>query len=1148
MSAPTATGVYGQHTLAPGAVVAGRFRIQALLGIGGMGVVYRAFDTALEIEVALKLLRPELAARGDAFERFRQELLTARQVSSPRVVRIHDLIRHEQQWLIGMDLIDGQALDKRLDRDGALPFDDAIAIARQIAEGLAAAHARGVIHRDLKPANILIDRAGDAYISDFGVARSLAGSGLTQTGAIVGTPDYLSPEQARGEATDGRSDLYALGLILHEMLTGKIPFDGGTISEILAQRMLRTPPPVSRLRADTPPWLVRLVDRLLRPQPAHRLQSADAVIQAIDRRHVPRDWRPGRRFGYAAAAAVVAVALAGAWWLRPAPPATVPADARTAAAAPLHRIVVAPVQAPAGAIDAGQARAFTALAREALAAVPGLAVVDDERSQQAIAQLDPSGAAPPDAADLARIARADRIVSLQLSALGPQWQVQAYVREARRSPSQDSSSQGSSSKDPASQDRASPASGAAPRLLASAQGASPLLAFARLLGSPQWTAALGVPSAPAPSPSPAALRLPSSQEGVQAYGAGLLARQRSDLAAAVAGFARAGAAAPDFVPAWLALAEANLAAGDVDAAYGALENADRPGAGDAPLRARARAERALLDGDAAAAIDYWRQRAAATADDTYARLALARALGAGGDLAGAIARARELSERDPDDPRAWFELGKFSILHGQAQPAVDDYLVRALVLYKRSGNRYGEAETVNALGIGYARLGQNDHALAQYRQAVELRRAVGNRRGLATSLRNLGNVLVLTGRFDEAQRSLQQARELHAALDDRHGLAAVDNELGLLAEERGDYPAALDAFRRALQAWRQAGDAGGIAQALNDIGFAHYQLGAYDDAEAYLQQSQAAYAKLGDETGRIRTQQNLGQLAAARGQWTLARERLQSSLSDALGKQMMEEASVSRRNLAELELMQGHIGAALDQAAQADALFRQRSDARGQVDAGLLRAQAWLRAGADAQARATLDALSAQVAAASSEQRGIAASLRAELARRGHDRDGERRALADAQREAQASGVRLLQLQVALQAAGEGQRLDPALDARIAALGHAGLRLQWSQARMREAIARGQPAAALRVYRELQPLLRRGDNLEAAALHELAASAARASGDAGAAAAAERDALAARQRLREQLPPALRDAAGAAPAQDSPQAPPPSAPPPAPRP
>lgn len=1096
MSEPTATGIYGQHSLKPGAMLAGRFRIEALLGVGGMGVVYRARDTALDVEVALKLLRPELAARGDAFERFRQELLTARQVSSPRVVRIHDLIRHEHQWLIGMDLIDGEALDKRLDRDGALPIDDAIAIARQIAEGLAAAHARGVIHRDLKPANVLIDRAGDAYISDFGVARSLAGSGLTQTGAIVGTPDYLSPEQARGEPSDGRSDLYALGLILHEMLTGKMPFDGGTISEILAQRMLRTPPPVSRLRADTPVWLVRLVDRLLRSQPAHRLQSAQAVMQAIDTRHVARDWRPGKMVWLGAVGVAVLAALGvGAWlWRSPAPSTATPSAASaTPVAAVLHRIVVSPLQAPPDAISAEQSRAFTALLREALATLPGLAVVDDERSQQAIRQLDPSGAAPPSAADLARIARADRRVSLQLSRHEGQWRMRAQLHDG----------------------------GAASRIVATGDGATALRAFSELIASQRLADLPGVQASPPPLP------LPSSDAALQAYGAGLLARQNSDIAAAIAGFAKATAQAPNFVSAWLALADAHQAAGDLDAAYAALENSQPPGQGNAPLQAYVSAQRALLDGDAQAATHYWRQRLRTTPDDTYAALGLTRALGAGGDPAAAIAQARALSERDPDDPRAWFERGKFSILHGQAQQAVDDYLVRALVLYKRSGNRYGEGETVNALGIGYARLGQNDHAQAQYRQAVELRRAVGNRRGLATSLRNLGNVLVLTGQFDDAQRSLQQARELHAALDDRHGLAAVENELGLLAEERGDYPGALAAFRRALSAWQQAGDASGTAQALNDIGFAHYHLGAYDDAEAYLQQSQAAYAKLDDETGRIRTSQNLGQLATARGQWPLARERLQSSLRDALAKQMMEEAAVSRRNLAELELMQGHLGAALAQAAQADALFRQRSDARGQVDVGLLRTQALLRADADDQARKSLAALTAQIAAASSEQRGIAALLQAELARRADDRDGARRALAEAQRDAQASGVRLLQLQVALQAAGDG-RLPATVDAQIAALGHAGLRLQWTQARMRDALARREPTAALRIYRAIQPVLRRGDNLEAAALHTLAASAARAAGDTTLAATADNDAATARQRLREQLAPALRSDADSA--------------------
>src|SRR6476469_2085638 len=293
----TATGLHAQSDYPPGSVLAGRFRIESILGIGGMGVVYRATDMDLDVRVALKLLRPELAHRADAFERFRQELLLARQVSSPHVVRIHDLARHEGRWLISMDFVDGESLDHRIDRNGPLGVDEALGIARQIAAGLAAAHAKGVIHRDLKPANILLDQQGNAYISDFGVARSLATSGQTRTGSVVGTPDYLSPEQARGGTADARSDLYALGLMLYEMLAGKLPFAGGTVAEVLAQRMLQVPPPITRQRADLPSWVARLVDGLLRPQPAHRFQAAGEVLTAIDTRDVPRRLRDrvGRR-------------------------------------------------------------------------------------------------------------------------------------------------------------------------------------------------------------------------------------------------------------------------------------------------------------------------------------------------------------------------------------------------------------------------------------------------------------------------------------------------------------------------------------------------------------------------------------------------------------------------------------------------------------------------------------------------------------------------------------------------------------------------------------------------------------------------------------------------------------------------------------
>src|SRR5690606_25818687 len=240
--------------------------------------------------------------------------------------------------------------------------------------------------------NVLLDGEGNAFISDFGVARSLASSGMTQSGTVVGTPDYLSPEQARGEPVDARSDLYALGLILYEMLAGKQPFQGGTVSEILAQRMLRTPPPVTSVRADVPGWVARLVDRLLRPQPAHRLQDGAAVVAAIDAREVPRDWRHAwspRRAGWAAAGVVaLGPAAGGGWWLERGSAAPV------APAEPLDRLLVMPLQAEG--VPAARAVALGVHLRNDLAERDERPVVDAERTLQAQQQLGATGGATDD--------------------------------------------------------------------------------------------------------------------------------------------------------------------------------------------------------------------------------------------------------------------------------------------------------------------------------------------------------------------------------------------------------------------------------------------------------------------------------------------------------------------------------------------------------------------------------------------------------------------------------------------------------------------------------------------------------------------------------------------------------------------------------
>ena len=886
----TVTGIFNAD-LPAGTMLANRFRIISLLGIGGMGVVYRAEDTALNIQVALKLLRNEFASRPDAFERFKQELLLSRQVSSQHVVRIHDIAQHEGRWLISMDLIDGDPLDKILDARAPLEVEEALRFARQIALGLSAAHARQIIHRDLKPSNILVDANGTAYISDFGIARSLGTSGLTRTGSVIGTPDYLSPEQARAEAVDGRSDLYALGLLLYEMLTGKPAFSGGTSAESLTQRLLGPPPPIRKLRSDVPAWVERLLDRLLRVQPSHRLQTADDVVRAIDTREVPRDFRPGKRT-FIAAGAVALLATIGllAWKYMPMTTPAIPAP---------ERLLVLPVENATGDVSIEAAlTGYSESLRQSIAASTEVVVVDGERVDQAVAQL---GAADSrigeiDSKSLLKNLPATRILRPRIERVNDAYRLTATLHTRGETESKLAES---SNKD--------------------------FLTAAR-----EFTRN-NIKGLQANSMVKIDL-LPSGMTTLSTFGDGLRARRNGRLDFSLQKLTETTTQEPKFASAWLAQSQVALLAGKADEAFNAGEQGLL-----LPLPDRLRTDllqaKSLADGDTKSLLSSQQARVQKNPDDLDALLRLAFLQGQSGDQIGAIASLRRLLNRDENDPRAWFLLGKNSIMHGEIRPAVDDYLVRALVLYKRGRNPFGEAETVNALGVAYSRLGQTDDAQEQYRKAVELRRSLGDKRGVASSLRNLAQLATIQGHYDEAQLQLQEARGLFESLGDNDGLNAIDNELGLLAEERGDFVAALAAFRRTLQNREQAEDAQGVAESLNNIGFAQYQLGDYASAQVFWQQALMACEKLSDPSGIVRAQQNLGTLEIARGRWPEARRLLTASLNSAERQQMVEETAVSRYYLAELELLEGRIGKSLEQLDRARTLFAEREDQRGLIDA-----------------------------------------------------------------------------------------------------------------------------------------------------------------------------------------------------------------------
>jgi serine/threonine protein kinase len=254
------------------------YRVEGVIGYGGMATVYRGFDPQLNRPVAIKILHEHLAKSGNSRQRFLREAQSAAAISHPNVVPIYGVHQSAGKTFLVMPLVSGGSLQQRIDREGPLPLADAINIALQIAESLQAAHARGVIHRDVKPANILLEDGNKRVVlSDFGLARTLDDASITASGLIAGTPAYMSPEQARGETVDYRTDLYSLGSVLFAMCTGHAPFQSTSTLKLLRDISDTPFPSVRRYQEQLPAWVDQLISHLTAPKLEDRVASASQV-------------------------------------------------------------------------------------------------------------------------------------------------------------------------------------------------------------------------------------------------------------------------------------------------------------------------------------------------------------------------------------------------------------------------------------------------------------------------------------------------------------------------------------------------------------------------------------------------------------------------------------------------------------------------------------------------------------------------------------------------------------------------------------------------------------------------------------------------------------------------------------------------------
>jgi eukaryotic-like serine/threonine-protein kinase len=262
----------------------GGYEVVGIIGYGGMGVVLKGFEAALDRYVAIKLLAPHLASSGAARARFRREARAAAAVLHENVVAIHSVSEAKELPFLVMPYMNGDSLQKRLDQQGPMQTREILRIGMQIAAGLAAAHAQGLVHRDIKPGNILLDKGVERVtITDFGLARAADDASLTHSGVIAGTPQYMSPEQARGEPLDCRSDLFSLGSVLYTMCTGRPPFRAQTAFGVLHRISESAPTTIRELAPETPEWLCEIVAKLHAKDPKNRLQSAVEVADLLGR-------------------------------------------------------------------------------------------------------------------------------------------------------------------------------------------------------------------------------------------------------------------------------------------------------------------------------------------------------------------------------------------------------------------------------------------------------------------------------------------------------------------------------------------------------------------------------------------------------------------------------------------------------------------------------------------------------------------------------------------------------------------------------------------------------------------------------------------------------------------------------------------------
>jgi eukaryotic-like serine/threonine-protein kinase len=908
-SRPSAPSPTSLSPLLPGSLLGKRYEILNLLGEGGMGAVYKARDRELDRVVALKVIRPELAINPDVLTRFKQELILARKVTHRNVIRIFDLGEENNTKFITMDYVEGQDLKGLIKAKGKLQFEETVQTVKQVCLALEAAHMEGVVHRDLKPQNIMVDQQGRVYVMDFGIARSIEPGGMTQTGMLLGTPEYMSPEQVRGEHVDSRSDVFALGLILYELLTGAMPFRADTPQASMFKRTREPARPAVEVDPNVPPFLSEVARKCLEIDPQRRYQSTREIAEDLDAwlrgtskvpwtstitGVLPRSFL-WKKHGLLAAVVLILAGLGGVGLrerLRSKPLAQ--------AVSPAFSLAILPFRNSSGdqSLDWLGASLAQMLSTD-VGQSASLRVVSPERVSQIVRDLRISPTAlfdPSTVKRLAEFTNADTVVWGQYTKFGDQIRIDTTVQDLKRTRTT--------------------------KLTESGNEKDVLTAVDHLAGQIRDNLALSrsiIKELQGQSFKPSTSSLPALRDydqGVQ------LARQGNFLNAQTK-FEAAIQEDPNFALAYSELAETYAELGQEDdserfsqKAVGLSDNL--PAAEKYLILAK---HETILK-SYPKAIEAYENLAKVSSENADLLFALADLYEKSGEYDKARDEYSKVLTLDPKRIDGLLAMGRVEIKSGNTQAGLE-YLTRAQGMAIEFGNDEERAQILQALGVAYSALTKWEDALRSFQDSLTIKRRLGLKKGIAASLDAIAQAEETMGKPDQALKDYTSALGSYREIGDKAGAARVLNDLADFDNNRSQYDKALGLYKESLQIQVDLGNLSDQGLVLNSIGNTYLSKADYEDARTYFAQALQLREKLKVPSDIADTVHNLAEASTKLGRYDEALQQYLRALDLRRSVGDNRSAAIESASMGTLFGYQGRYGAALSSEEDALKTFRE---------------------------------------------------------------------------------------------------------------------------------------------------------------------------------------------------------------------------------